>query len=544
MDSIRKHIKGLSFRIILGSVLLLLFFGMLQSYIGYRQFTVSLTNEYNESAFRTAETAATLINGDNIQEYLDMEEESDEYRLMNERLYTLCQKQDVTLIYAIVPDPGTYDEFTLVVSVQNRSSDYDPWPRGYRRETTNDEYRNIYREIYEEGLERGTILRTSSLRGKEPHITSLIPIKDSKGNVSAVLCVQRPMEELATGRMRFLNRVIAATILLALASAVFTYLFLRKHFVKPMRIITKEAQRFAAENTEASDDVLKNISSISEIETLAESLDHMEHDTLLYVDRLTKVTAENKRIGTELTIAKQIQAAILPNEFPPFPDRHDFDIYASMTPAKEVGGDFYDFFLIDEDHLGLVIADVSGKGVPAALFMMIAKLLIKLRAYSGGNPGDMITDVNSTLCERNPMGLFVTVWFAIITLSTGEGKAVNAGHENPALRHKDGEYELIKYKHFPPVASFEGIKYESHDFRLEPGDSVFIYTDGVTEASNINEEMFGEKGIIRALNLESGAVPEKSLRNVKREIDDFVGAGEQFDDITMLGIRYNGPQAD
>ncbi len=541
MTGIRKHVTGLSSWIILGTVFLLLIFGILQSLMGYAQFTDYLTNEYNESAFRTAETAATLIDGDHIQDYLDSEGSSEEYQLMAKYLYTLCQKQNVTLIYAICPDPGTYDEFTLVVSVKNENSDYDPWPIGYRRKTTNEEYRSIYKNIYENGMERGTILRTEDLSGKEPHITSLIPIKDSENEVSAILCVQRPMEELRKARRGFLIRVLLSTVLLSILASISTFLFLRKHFVHPMKTVTKEAERFARENTAAEKDLLKNISSISEIETLAESIDRMEHDTLLFVERLTKMTAENKRISTELSIARRIQAAILPNEFPPFPERREFDIYASMTPAKEVGGDFYDFFLIDEDHLGLVIADVSGKGVPAALFMMIAKLLIKLRAYSGGDPGDMLTDVSGTLCERNPMELFVTCWFAIITISTGEGYAVNAGHENPALRHADGNYELVKYKHQVPLSSLEGIRYTSHKFSLLPGDSIFVYTDGVTEAENSNLELFGEERLLTGLNRTPEADPEQSLKNVKKEIDSFVAGAEPFDDITMLGIRYNGP---
>ena len=542
MTNFRQHITGLSFRIISGTIILLLVVGILESLAGYLQFTKSLTNEYNESAFRTAETAATLVNGDKLQEYLDCSGECDDYKLMQERLYTLCQKQNVTLIYVLCPDTDTYDEFTLVISVQNKSSSYDPWPIGYRRETTNDEYRTIYKDIYENGLERGTILRTDSLRGKEPHITSLIPVKAGNGEVSGILCVQRPMAELKTGRHRFLIYILSATVLLTLLVSITTYLFLRKHFVVPMRTVTKEAQRFAKENSAADENLLKDISSISEIEVLAESLDRMERDNLLFVDRLTRMTAENKRISTELSIARQIQAAVLPNEFPPFPGRHEFDIYASMAPAKEVGGDFYDFFLIDEDHLGLVIADVSGKGVPAALFMMIAKLLIKLRAYSGGDPGDMLSDVSGTLCERNPMEFFVTAWFVIFTVSTGEGVAVNAGHENPILRHADGDYEYVRYKHQIPLAAVEGLKYKSHEFRLLPGDSIFIYTDGVTEAENNKKEMFGEDRLLAGLNRDPDADPEKSLKNVKDEIDSFVDGAEPFDDITMLGFRYNGPQ--
>lgn len=541
MTEIKRRITGLSFRIISGTILLLLLFGILQSLIGYSQFTKSLTNEYNESAFRTAETAATLIDGSHIENYLETGGTTDEYKIMKERLDILCQKQYVTLIYVICPDTDTYGEFTNVVSVENKDSGYDPWPIGYRRETTNDEYRAVYKDIYENGLQRGTILRTSNLKGKAPHITSLIPIKGENGETTAILCVQRPMKELKDGRRSFMIKILTAMVLLTLFAAVSTYFFLRRHFVIPMRTVTKEAQRFAKENNRAEKNLLTNISSISEIEVLAHSIDRMENDTISNMEKITKMTAENKRISTELSIARKIQAAILPNEFPPFPGRHEFEIYASMSPAKEVGGDFYDFFLIDDDHLGLVIADVAGKGVPAALFMMIAKLLIKLRAYSGGDPGDMLSDVSGTLCERNPMGLFVTVWFAILTISTGEGKAVNAGHENPAIRHAGGKYEFLRYKHQVPVAAMDGFRYVSHDFKLEKGDSLFVYTDGVTEAANSKNEMFGDDNLLVGLNHDPEADPEQAIRNVKKEIDAFVADAEQFDDITLLSIRYNGP---
>ncbi|MCR5790152.1 MAG: SpoIIE family protein phosphatase [Lachnospiraceae bacterium] len=540
MTKFRRRTSGLSFRIICTTIILLLLFGIVQSIMGYLQFTESLTREYNDSAFRTAETAATLINGNHIADYLETGGESDEYRLMAHRLDTLCQKQNVTLIYVISVNTDGYGDFTNVISVQNVNSAYDPWPVGYQRETTNDEYRAIYRDIYENGLKRGTVERTDNLRGYEPHITSLIPVTDDAGKVTAILCVQRPMSELAGGRRRFMLRLLLATLLLILLSSVMSYFFLREHFVRPMKRVTKEAERFARENTRAPENTLVNISTISEIETLARSLDQMESDMLLHIEELTAMTADRERISTELSVAKGIQAAILPNEFPPFPWKKEFDIFATMSPAREIGGDFYDFFLIDDDHLGLVIADVAGKGIPAALFMMVAKLLIKLRTYSGGSLGDMLSDVNGTLCERNQAELFVTVWFAVLTISTGEGFAVNAGHEHPAIRRADGAFELIKYRHSPPVATMDGIRYKEHAFKLNPGDMLYVYTDGVTEASNTDHELFGEERLTAALNRSYETDPKKLLHHVREEINEFVGDGEQFDDITMLGLYYKG----
>lgn len=537
---IRQYTTRLSFRIICGTVILLLIFGLIQSAVGYAQFTTSLTKEYKDSAYRTADTAAYLIDGNKIDEFLETNGETDEYKLMRQKLYSICQKQDVTLIYVIRPDTDDYEEFTTVVSVANRKSTYDPWMIGYTRETTNEKYRDIYRDIYENGLHRGTIMRTSDLGGQEPHITSLIPIKDNASTVQAILCVQRPMSELASGRHRFMVNIGIATVLISILASLSSYFFLREHFVRPIRTVIKEAARFAKENTAAEEGTLSDLSTINEIEVLARAIEQMEKDTLDHIDRITNMTAESKRIGTELYIARRIQAAILPNVFPPFPDRHDFDIYASMTPAKEVGGDFYDFYLIDDDHLGVVIADVAGKGVPAALFMMVAKLLLKLRIHSDGSIGDMLTDVNRTLCEKNEMGLFVTVWIAIITLSTGEGVAVNAGHENPILKRAGGRYELVKYKHSIPLAAWDDTIYTGHEFTLNPGDSLLVYTDGVTEATDKDNNLFGEKRIVEALNSDPDASPEESINNVKKSVDEFVGEAGQFDDMTMLAVKYNG----
>jgi serine phosphatase RsbU (regulator of sigma subunit) len=251
-------------------------------------------------------------------------------------------------------------------------------------------------------------------------------------------------------------------------------------------------------------------------------------------------TKKTERLSTELNLASQIQNNVLPNIFPVFPDIKEFDLYASMTPAKEVGGDFYDFFIVDNDHIALVMADVSGKGIPAALFMMVARTLIKNRTLVGGSPSEIISDVNEQLCDGNVAELFVTVWLGIIEISTGKGVAINAGHEHPAVRKKDGKYELIIYKHSPAVATMEGMKFRQHEFKMDPGDSIFVYTDGVTEATNASNELFGNDRLIEALNRNPDAAPEEVLANVKAGIDEFVADAEQFDDITMLCLRYNG----
>ena len=278
-----------------------------------------------------------------------------------------------------------------------------------------------------------------------------------------------------------------------------------------------------------------------EIGDLARSFNDMAASLKQYIADLTQVTAEKERIGAELNVATQIQADMLPRIFPAFPERREFDIYATMTPAKEVGGDFYDFFLVDDDHLAMVMADVSGKGVPAALFMVIAKTLIKNRAQMGGTPSEILADVNDQLCEGNEAGLFVTVWLGILEISTGKGMAANAGHEHPAIRRGNGAFEMVKYRHSPALATMEGIPFREHEFELKPGDALYVYTDGVAEATNAENVLFGEERTVEALNRSSVAPPQTILENVKQAIDEFVGDAVQFDDITMLCLDYFGP---
>ena len=278
-----------------------------------------------------------------------------------------------------------------------------------------------------------------------------------------------------------------------------------------------------------------------EIEVLAESFAKQSARTTLYIDQIKRVTAEKERIGAELDMASRIQSSQLPSLFPPFPERKEFSLYASMTPAKAVGGDFYDFFMIDRDHLAFVMADVSGKGVPAALLMMVSRVLIKSSMQNGRGPGEALESVNNQLCEGNETEFFVTMWVAEFEISTGKGIAVNAGHEHPVLRRAGGSYELVVYKHSMPVGIMKGIPFKQHEFRMNPGDSFFVYTDGVPEATSRKQELYGTDRMLEALNRDPDAQPEQVLANVSQDISRFVDGAEQFDDITMLCFRYLGP---
>lgn len=537
LKKINTYTHTLSFRIIGATVFWLWLFSFIISGVGYIRFTKSLTKEYNDSAFRTADTASSLVDGDKIDFYLQCGGNDAEYQSYLKRLDILCQKQNVTFIYVIVPDTSDYLSFHSVYNVVNNKTGYTPWQVGFERETTNDEYARVYRDIFENGLEQGTVVRDQGLHGREPHITSLVPIRNSLEEVTAILCVERPMSELATGRRMYLRWVAVSLAVLSILSTVLAVWYLRQQFVSPVRKIIAEAERFARDNTKNELRTLADISQIREINELGVTVEQVEEETLSYMKNLKTVTAEKERIGTELALATQIQASMLPNIFPAFPERHEFDIFASMTPAREVGGDFYDFFLIDEDHMGLVMADVSGKGIPAALFMMMTKILLQNYAMMGGTPGEVLHRLNETICKNNENDMFVTVWFGILTISERKLVAANAGHEYPAIRKSQGKFEILKDKHCFVIGGMSGARYREYELEFSKGDTLFLYTDGVPEATNAREEMFGIDRMLAALNNSPKADPSNLLSQVKDAVDTFIGDAPQFDDLTMLAIR-------
>lgn len=338
----------------------------------------------------------------------------------------------------------------------------------------------------------------------------------------------------------FHARNILMLLVVLIVAAVLTSAFsVARRITDPLNAITRRVASLGIRNRQfMMEDVYR---TGDEIEVLAVSFAKQSARNQLYIDQIQRVTAEKERIGAELDMASRIQSSQLPSSFPPFPDRKEFSLYASMTPAREVGGDFYDFFMIDQDHMGFVMADVSGKGVPAALLMMVSRVLIKSGLQNRKSPAETLASVNNQLCENNGADFFVTVWCAVLEISTGKGIAANAGHEHPALRRAGGLYELQVYKHSVPVGTIKDIPFRQHEFRLYPGDSFFVYTDGVAEATNGQKALYGAQRLLAALNQDPEAQPEQVLEHVTRDIKGFVDGAEQFDDITMLSFRYLGP---
>ena len=291
-----------------------------------------------------------------------------------------------------------------------------------------------------------------------------------------------------------------------------------------------------------SDEVIKNMAEIKssdEIGRLSNDFSNLTIEIDDYLNRIMKITGEQERIKAELSLATSIQSSMLPTIFPAFPDRTEFEVYATMDPAKDIGGDFYNFFLIDDDHLCVLIADVSGKGIPAAMFMMSAQIMLRNNASNGKTPSKVLETTNEMICAYNKEDMFVTIWFSILEISTGKMVASNAGHEYPAIKRKDGTFEIFKDKHNMVVGGLEGVPYSEYDLHLEPGDMIFVYTDGVTEATDKDHNMFGMERMVTALNQDADN-PEQVLKNVKDSVKEFIGETEQFDDLTMLCLEYKG----
>lgn len=366
--------------------------------------------------------------------------------------------------------------------------------------------------------------------------TGVSVILDENGNAIAEIQYILDMSEVRAYLNSFLINMLLISFAIIGITIILYIFFVRKMVTKPVGKLTAFTQEITKTGTFENQHI--DIKTGDEIESLSQSFNFMLAELENYIANLSKVTAEKERIGAELDIAKHIQASMLPCIFPAFPERKEFDIYATMEPAKEVGGDFYDFFMVDDTHLAIVMADVSGKGVPAALFMVIGKTLIKDHTTPGRDLGKVFTEVNQLLCESNSEELFITAFEGVLDLVTGEFVYVNAGHEMPFICKAGGDFEPYKIRAGFVLAGMEGMKYRAGSTRLEPGDKIFQYTDGVTEATNLKNELYGMNRLGAILNKVKGGTPNDILPAIKKDIDEFVGDADQFDDITMLCLEY------
>lgn len=489
---------------------------------------------YSALAFDQASIAAQLIDGDSITRYYTTGEKDAYYEQVRQYLMKVKEEMGLQYFYVVVP------EADVMVYI---------WDAGEAGEGgvcdlgDADAYYGGGNELMHAAFAPNapeTILVTNN--EEYGYLASAyVAILDSAGQPAALASVDISMNMINQQIQQFVCLTILIACGVLLASVVVYYFYIRRILIRPLGKLHRATQELVQSNMERLEDFQLNVPTGDELEELAGAFQYMTVELADYIRNLAVITAEKERIGAELEVATRIQASMLPCIFPAFPERREFDIFASMTPAKEVGGDFYDFFLVDENHLAMVIADVSGKGVPAALFMVIAKTLLKNCAQTGASPKRVLEQVNNQLCENNDAEMFVTVWLGVLNVTTGLLTAANAGHEYPALCRYGEEFTLVKDKHGFVLAGMENVKYREYTMQLEPGDTLFVYTDGVAEAANADQEFYGTGRMLKSLNRLRGVQPAELLHGVKGDIDAFAGQTPQFDDITMLGLRYLGP---
>lgn len=527
--------------------------------VSYRVYSFTADNHYRALSGNVAATAASVVDGDQVRKYTDAvkeiylknpapqftdEQEKQDYFLQyrhlmdedyRELFYTLERIKSanrVLSLYIVYMD----DASKTCVYIVDGDSSADACPIG------------TWDVIYEQNYKA---MKTPE-KGFPAYITNTAEfgwlssagaaVLGEDGKAVAHVMVDISMNDVIQDKLAYLLQLC---LILLMTTIILIFLFIgavHHAVVKPINTLALAAGAFVQHKEKMVDKGESVIQQLEihtgdEVENLFHSIKQMEQDINCYIENLTAVTAEKERIETELSVAAQIQASMLPNRFPAFPQRSEFDIYATMTPAKEVGGDFYDFFLVDDDHLAVVIADVSGKGVPAALFMVIAKTLIKDHTQAGNSPEAVFTAVNRKLCESNERGMFVTAWMGVMQISTGQLRFVNAGHNPPLIRHGTNRWEYLKIRTGFVLAGIEDLRYQLGEIQLASGDGIYLYTDGVTEATNAADELFGEERLKAVLDRERGDTPESVLKAVEAELHIFVGEAPQFDDITMLGLR-------
>ena len=500
--------------------------------VGYFEFAGALKQQYMEIANGIAKYAALRMDPETLEQYLETKTADEAYNSTREQLQHTADAEDCSVIYVAKVHTDT-KEREYIYNVVSKASGFSPYEIGFR-DTVNDEFLKVYDSIL-----KGETQLHNFMYSRKGYTTSVYPVEDADSGVVAIVGVVKNMDLLTSAKNSYICQIILIEALIAILSGVVWVVYMRRRIVVPVQQLSEAALNMV-EHLEDGNSPELVVKHDDELRELADSFATMYREVGAYIAKLETVTAEKERIGAELDVAAKIQSSMLPCIFPAFPDRNEFDIYATMDPAKEVGGDFYDFFMVDADHLAFVVADVSGKGVPAALFMVIGKTLIKDHTGLHDDLGEVFTEVNNILCASNSEEMFITAFEGVLNLKTGELRYVNAGHEIPFLCRKGGVFEPYKVRAGFVLAGMQGIRYRAGSIQLEPGDKVFQYSDGIPEAINSEKAPYGMKRLESVLAKNSEKAPSELLPLVKADVDAFVGDADQFDDITMLCIEFKG----
>lgn len=573
MKRIGRILHLLSVRIVVSIVVFVTLLAVLVGIISYQVFTKTMIKEVSDHSRETVSHIRHYVAVWPLEDYLVMgaskmyeyrgqelsADDADDFEqahlintakaydntIMN--LTIFFREEGVEEMALIIPDrPTGYSKATVIFwakkSEEPEKYDDQYVTLGYIVDIEDQGARDALKRIWEEGSDEEVTINYNRGDGKDAVLTVFMPtVDDEDDQPDGVLFMVRSVQKVVDTWERYLIGLTVTWGVVILVGILLMAMYIRNKVGRPVAVIVAEAERFAKENVKGEGDLSENVGKITEMRVLAEAIDKMEEDTVSNMAKIEQMSRESERIDTELTLAAELQASVLPKG-DVLSDRKEFHVSARMEPAREVGGDFYDFFLIDDTHLALLIADVSDKGMGAAFFMAMSKSLLKARANMGGSPAEIITFVEERLSEGNDAGMFVTVWLGIVDLATGEVTACNAGHNFPAiLQQETGEgYRIEKTEHGPPICFLPGMGFAEYSFRLNPGDRIFLYTDGVTEAKNPEGERFENERLMEALNGDRTTGDEDLILRVKAAVEGFAGEEPQYDDITMVSFTFLG----
>ena len=518
-------------KILAGGMIFSLILALLLSINSYRKFTTIITQNHSYDALRTTRTALQFLDVENFSEQIQDESKRQSILFHWQRL---VDTQAEMFIYVIEPF-NDYNNIRFDINVKNTHSDYDIVQRGFVMPTSSDEYKDAYRDIYEHGKEYAFVIRDNGISRTGDHITVMIPIKNGNNTIKGLLCVQRQMEDLDAEKILFLKNTFAYMLLFLTLMLLIGRYGVKSQLLNPLDKLTQGVKEISGGNLDKKLDIKTG----DELQTLADNFNAMTDKLKIYMANLAKETAENERIATELDVARRIQMSMLPKNFSV--DKR-VDLFASMTPAREVGGDLYDFYLLDENHLFITIADVSGKGVPAALFMVAAITNLRNATAALQSPDDLKTAIESTndrLCANNDGELFVTAFSGVLDLTTGIFRYVNAGHNPPLIRRRGKNFDELPMELNFVLGGWEDWQYVQQEIQFEAGDTIFLYTDGVTEATNSAGKMYSLERLQKKLaDLDESKSTEEILTQISKSLQNFSGEAEQSDDITMLAVKF------
>ena len=550
-----KFTKSLAFKTMLRLIIIVLAVSLLAAAVIGVVTYVNLVTELRDYTYEAALKGSLVSSApeqpksgetarDNIQRYLETGKTDETYANLFLNLLLINDDYELQRCDIFIPHE---DHITYLMSTDDKTPGASlnkeaPYYGEEKTYVTGAMQAQVAVELNPEASARENIYTENEKDGVKI-VTYYTPVLDENKNPVAVFAASYSTDKVLKTIFGYIFGLIGVSLAVMLVSVIIFFFSIRRRVIQPVTKLTKSV-RTMEDSIKNKQPVQTGVRTGDEIEELAVAFEDMNRDLIGYIEENTRITAEKQRIDTELRLATGIQAGMLPDKFPAFPDRTDFDIYASMKPAKEVGGDFYDFFLIDENRLGIVMADVSGKGVPAALFMMHSKILLKSYTLMKQTPKAALEEVNRQICESNPEEMFVTVWLGVLDLRTGVFTAANAGHEKPAVKQADGHFELLMDKHGIMVGYMDGIRFKEYELQLTKGAKVFLYTDGVAEATDAHEQLFGTGRMIEALRTAEDQSPKEILAAVDAAVDAFVGTAPQFDDLTMLCIEYKGNTED